>query len=94
MRKVSRLKTIWSMDINIRRSAIKDLNKIDHKDKQKIHAKILELTGFPNTANVKKLTNFEPAYHLRVGNYRVLFDVFEDTIEIGRVLHRRESYKG
>lgn len=81
------------MRINIRRSAIKDLKKINVKDKEKIHAKILELRNFPDTANIKKLTNFEPAYRLRVGNYRILFDVSEDTVEIGRVLHRKDSYK-
>ncbi len=41
---------------------------------------------------IKKLTNFEPAYRLRVGDYRVLFDVEEETIIIGRVLHRKKSY--
>ncbi|MCI5222305.1 MAG: type II toxin-antitoxin system RelE/ParE family toxin [Candidatus Electrothrix sp. AR4] len=81
------------MRINIRRSAIKDLKKINKKDKQKIHAKILELSKFPDIANIKKLTNFEPAYRLRVGNYRVLLDVSDDTIEIGRILHRKDSYK-
>lgn len=80
------------MQINIRRSAIKDMRKIDKKNKKRIHTKILELARFPEVTNVKKLTNFEPAYRLRVGNYRILFDVFEDTIEIGRVLHRKDSY--
>jgi len=42
---------------------------------------------------MKKLTNFEPAYRRRVGDYRILFDVLEDTIEIGRILHRKDSYK-
>ena len=81
------------MKINIRKSAIKDLGKIDQKNKEKIHSKILELREYPNVSNIKKLTKFEPAYRLRVGNYRVLFDVSESTIEIGRVLHRRDSYK-
>jgi len=80
------------MEINIRKSAVKDLKKIDRQYKQRIHAKILELRKFPHITNIKKLTNFEPAYRLRVGDYRVLFDVFEDTIEIGRVLHRKDSY--
>ena len=81
------------MQVNLRRSAIKDLKKINAKDKEKIHTKILELRNFPDTANIKKLTDFEPAYRLRIGNYRILFDVSEDTIEIGRVLHRKDSYK-
>jgi mRNA interferase RelE/StbE len=54
---------------------------------------ILELKKFPNISNMKKLTNFEPAYRRRVGDYRILFDVLEDTIEIGRILHRKDSYK-
>ena len=81
------------MEINIRKSAIKDSKTIAQKDKEKIYAKILELKDFPAVLNVKKLTNFEPAYRLRVGDYRILFDVTEDSIEIGRILHRKESYK-
>ena len=68
------------------------MKKIDHQSKQRIYARILELKAFPDTTNVKKLTNFEPAHRLRVGDYRILFDVFGDTIEIGRVLHRKDSY--
>ncbi len=81
------------MKINIRKSAIKDLKKISSKEKEKIHLKIAELIKFPNISNIKKLTNFEPAYRLRVGDYRILFDVLENTIEIGRILHRKDSYK-
>ena len=81
------------MKINIRTSAIKDLKKINQSERRKIHSKILALSEFPNISNVKKLTNFEPAYRLRVGTYRILFDVSETTIEIGRVLHRKDSYK-
>jgi len=82
------------MKVNVRKTAVKDLKKIDHQSKQRIHARILELKAFPDTTNVKKLTNFEPAYRLRVGDYRILFDVFDDTIEIGRVLYRKDSYGG
>ena len=45
-----------------------------------------------NLQNIKKLTNFEPAYRLRIGDYRVLFDVEDDNLIVGRVLHRKESY--
>jgi mRNA interferase RelE/StbE len=80
------------MKIEIRKSAIKDLKHISEPFKTKIHNKILELKDFPDIQNIKKLTNFEPAYRLRIGNYRVLFDVFDNTIIIGRVLHRQNSY--
>jgi mRNA interferase RelE/StbE len=81
------------MKIKIRQSAIKDLKKINISSKKKIHDKILSLKDFPNLPHIKKLTNFEPAYRLRVGDYRILFDVIDDSIEIGRILHRKDSYK-
>lgn len=81
------------MRIEIRKSAIKDLQKINEPFKSKLHEKIISLKNFPDISNIKKLTNFEPAYRLRVGDYRILFDVVEDTIFIGRVLHRQESYE-
>ena len=81
------------MKINIRKSAIKDLQKVSQKERDRLHNKISDLINFPNISNCKKLTNFEPAYRMRVGNYRILFDVIGDTIEIGRVLHRKDSYK-
>jgi len=81
------------MKIEIRKSAIKDLKNISEPFKTKIDNKILELKSFPNIQNIKKLTNFEPAYRLRIGNYRILFDILDDTIIIGRVLHRQSSYQ-
>ena len=80
------------MKIELRKSAVKDLKQISEPYKSKIHGKILELKEFPNLSNIKKLTNFEPAYRLRVADYRILFDVIDDTIIIGRILHRKDSY--
>lgn len=81
------------MQIEIRKSAVKDLKSINEPFKTKLHDKILELKNFPNLPNIKKLTNFEPAYRLRVGDYRILFDVIDEVIIIGRVLHRQNSYE-
>lgn len=68
------------MRIEIRKSAIKDLQKINEPFKSKLHEKIISLKNFPDVSNIKKLTNFEPAYRLRVGDYRILFDVVEDIL--------------
>jgi mRNA interferase RelE/StbE len=80
------------MKIEIRKSAIKDLKNIPQPFKSKIENAIIKLKDFPDIPNIKKLTNFEPAYRLRVGNYRILFDIVEEKIVIGRVLHRQNSY--
>jgi len=66
------------MRVEIRKSAVKDFKKIAEPYKSKIKKKIAELENFPNVANIKKLTNHTPVYRLRIGDYRVLFDVFDD----------------
>jgi mRNA interferase RelE/StbE len=43
---------------------------------------------------VKRLTNFTPEYRLRAGDYRVLFEIEDNSrIVVYRVCHRREAYK-
>lgn len=41
------------MKLNIRKSAIKDLKKINRDDRDKIHKKIIELEKFPDVSNIK-----------------------------------------
>ena len=44
--------------------------------------------------DVKRLQNIEPPeFRLRIGNYRVRFFDFGDTILILTVKHRREAYR-
>ena len=43
--------------------------------------------------DVKQLTNFTPEYRLRVGDYRVLFEIEGNTIVVYGVRHRREAYR-
>ena len=81
------------MIVKIDDKAIKDLSKIHKVDARKIFSKIEVLEKFPQVPNLKKLTNFEPPYRLRVGNYRVLFDIEDNTLTIYKVKHRKESYK-
>jgi mRNA interferase RelE/StbE len=43
--------------------------------------------------DVKKLTNFTFEYRLRVGNYRVLFEIEDTNIVIYRVKPRDKVYQ-
>jgi mRNA interferase RelE/StbE len=46
------------------------------------------------SGDVKKLTNFTPEYRLRVGPYRILFEIEDDNCAmVYRILHRREAYR-
>jgi mRNA interferase RelE/StbE len=79
-------------NIRFKPRALKDLDSINHIDRQKILEKI-GLMENDLQGDIKKLTNFTPEYRLRVGNYRVLFEIEEENIIIYRILHRRDSYK-
>ena len=81
------------MIVKLDKKALKDLSKINRVSVQKILAKIEKLESFPQVSNFKKLTNFKPPFRLRVGDYRILFDVEENVITVYRVRHRKESYK-
>ena len=43
--------------------------------------------------DIKRLTNFTPEYRMRIGDYRVLFEVEKEKIIIYRIKHRKEAYR-
>mgnify|MGYP003860405727 CR=1 FL=1 len=45
------------------------------------------------SGDVKRLRNFAPRYRLRVGDWRVLFDIEGDSVVIHHVSHRSEAYQ-
>ena len=80
------------MQIEVSKNAIKELQKIDKKHQKIILEKIKLLKNYPDTPNIKKLTNHYPPYRFRVGNYRVLFDIKDEVIQVLSVKHRKEAY--
>lgn len=77
--------------IEFKSKAVKDLTKLSSDIQKKIIDKI-ELMENDLQGDVKKLTNFTPEYRLRVGNYRILFEIEAQTILIYRVKHRSKAY--
>jgi mRNA interferase RelE/StbE len=71
--------------------ALKDLQGLPANLQIRILEKV-ELMQEDLQGDVKRLTNFTPEYRLRVGNYRMLFEVEAETIVIYRIKHRREAY--
>ncbi len=71
--------------------AIKDLKHIPKPYAKNVLDKIQVLEG-GLTGDIKKLTNFSPEYRLRVGKYRVLFEIENQAILVYRVKHRKEAY--
>lgn len=45
------------------------------------------------TGNIKRLRQADFGYRLRMGDYRILFDVEGDTIAIQKIGHRKDIYE-
>ena len=69
-------------EIDWKPKAVKQLEKIkDRITRQKIYLEAQSLVDFPDCQGVKKLTNHEYSYRLRVGDYRVFFE-FDGNVRI------------
>jgi mRNA interferase RelE/StbE len=80
------------MRVEIQDRVYKELSKIDRSQQKKILKAIKNLENYPDVQNIKKLKNFQPNYRFRVGNYRVLFDIEDDTIVVSGIRHRKNAY--
>ncbi len=79
-------------DIQFKPRAVKDIEKISSRMQLKI-IKGIEMLGDNLAGDVKRLTNFTPEYRLRIGDYRVLFEIENKSLIVYRVRHRREVYR-
>jgi len=79
-------------DVQFKPAAVKDIKNIPARAQSRILAGI-EVMSDDLKGDVKRLTNFTHEYRLRVGDYRVLFEIEERSIVIYRVRHRREAYR-
>ena len=82
--------------VEYRRAAVKYLQRLARPQRRRILSAIETLALDPQspTLDVKKLTNRD-GYRLRVGDYRVLFDRYDDVfvIIIIAVKPRGDAYK-
>ena len=79
------------ISIEFKPHAVKDLDALDRPIARRILEKIRGLEN--NLAgDVKRLTNFTPEYRLRIGDYRVLFEIEGDRVIIYRIKHRSRAY--
>ncbi len=78
-------------NVELRPRAEKDLRNLPKQEQQRVVEK-LRLARDDLHGDIKRLVQFQPSYRLRVGDYRVLFEVESNKIVVYRILHRREAY--
>jgi mRNA interferase RelE/StbE len=84
-----------SYQLEWRRSATKDLRRIASEEVPRVIAAVESLVEDPFPPGCVKLSGSERSYRIRVGDYRILYDVLSGrlVIEVIRVGHRKDVYR-
>jgi mRNA interferase RelE/StbE len=86
------------LDVEYRQSFLKDLKNLRGTA---VYAKVYELAFVTlpeletsqDIPNIKALKGYADRYRVRIGDYRVGVEMANHTIEVIRVLHRKEFYR-
>mgnify|MGYP001209456059 CR=1 FL=1 len=82
-------------EVLIERGVERDLKRLPLREFKRIVRAMKDLARDPRPSGSRKLVGSERDWRLRVGDYRVLYEI-EDAGKIVRVLHakhRREAYR-
>ncbi|MEH2377466.1 MAG: type II toxin-antitoxin system RelE/ParE family toxin [Nostoc sp.] len=81
--------------VQISKKASKQLKQLPVDIQERLESKIQQLAEDPRPDGVGKLKNGENRYRIRVGDYRILYDIYDDVlvVTVVRVGHRREVYR-
>jgi len=71
------------------RKAIKQIKNLPDSVKNIVNASIKTLKEWPDCRNIKALSGME-GYRLRVGNFRIIFEVEDNTVIVKEVKKRDE----
>jgi mRNA interferase RelE/StbE len=75
--------------------ALKNLRRYPQNDQRRILERIKQMAVNPlQMANIKKLVDYDVAYRLRVGDYRILFERDDEirVIDVIDILPRGRAY--
>jgi mRNA interferase RelE/StbE len=81
--------------IEWKKSTRKDLRKLPSATTDKIIAAVEGLAENPFPHGVEKLSGSEHAHRIRLGDYRIVYEVVAESklVEIQRVRHRKDVYR-
>lgn len=81
--------------ILITKTARKDIDALDSAIRKRLGKKLLHIASLEDVASVAKKLEGEMIgeYRIRVGDYRVLFDIDKKNLVIVRVQHRKDVYR-
>lgn len=76
-------------------AAARQVKKLPRRARDRVLGEIESLAEDPRPHGAKKLVGEDTAWRIRVGDYRVIYDVFdtEFIVTVVRAGHRREIYE-
>lgn len=79
----------------LERVAEKDLKQLSARVHDRVIAAIQALAKKPRPAGCRKLTGADNDWRIRVGDYRVIYEITDAVriVRVNRVRHRREVYR-
>jgi mRNA interferase RelE/StbE len=81
--------------VEIARRAFKVLVDLPRREQQRIRAAIDLLADNPRPPGCVAMAGEPRAYRVRVGAYRIVYEVFDDrlVVQVVRIGHRRDVYR-
>ncbi len=82
--------------IQWRNSTRKDVRSLPRQEVARVIEAVGQLATDPLPHGSQKLSGSERTYRIRVGDYRVIYEVLTEShiVEIQRVRHRKDVYRG
>ena len=84
-----------SYEIEISRTAEKQLRKLAEEDQLRVARAMLALTDQPRPRGSRKLTGYDDVFRIRVGRFRVLYSVSDTrlVILVLKIGHRKGVHR-
>jgi len=81
--------------VELRPSARRELLKLPQRDRVRLIRAMDSLSHTPRPPGVKKLIGLENLYRIRVGDYRVVYQIQDDrlVVLVVRIGHRKDVYR-
>ena len=76
-------------------AAAKEIRKLDGVTRSRVVRAVAALADEPRPPGVKKLSGSDDAWRIRVGDYRVIYEIDDGsvTVVVFRAAHRRAVYE-